>query len=146
MLDTEAALARALERAGLPPDGPGAAVTAAAQTGGFDADELGRLAASAGNPVPALVRALTAKVPAEAAARPTPALGRQAAHDLARCRDTSFMTEAESGRMKVRCPAGHRSHRVRRLSWQNRVRRLGTKVSLPRLAASLKSVAITTSV
>jgi 3-carboxy-cis,cis-muconate cycloisomerase len=63
MLDTEAAPARALERAGLAPDGAGAAVTAAAaQTGGFDADELGRLAASAGNPVPALVRAPPHKI------------------------------------------------------------------------------------
>jgi 3-carboxy-cis,cis-muconate cycloisomerase len=68
MLDTEAALARALERAGLAPAGAGAAVTAAASADNFDVDELGRLAADAGNPVPALVRALTARLPAEAAA------------------------------------------------------------------------------
>src|SRR5258708_356283 len=67
MLDTEAALARALERTGLAPAGTGAAVTEAARAGGFDADELGRAAAQTGNPVPALVRALTAAVPAEAA-------------------------------------------------------------------------------
>jgi 3-carboxy-cis,cis-muconate cycloisomerase len=67
MLDTEAALARALERAGLAAAGAGAAVTAVARPGGFDADELGRAAAQTGNPVPALVRALIAAVPAEAA-------------------------------------------------------------------------------
>jgi 3-carboxy-cis,cis-muconate cycloisomerase len=68
MLDTEAALARALERAGLAPVGAGAAVTSAARSESFDVDELARLAAREGNPVPALVRALSAKVPAEAAA------------------------------------------------------------------------------
>ena len=59
MLDTEAALARALEQAGLAAPGAGAAVTAAAQAGAFDAAELGRQAALTGNPVPALVRALS---------------------------------------------------------------------------------------
>jgi 3-carboxy-cis,cis-muconate cycloisomerase len=68
MLDTESALARALERAGLAPVGAGAAVTSAARSESFDVDELARLAAREGNPVPALVRALSAKVPAEAAA------------------------------------------------------------------------------
>jgi 3-carboxy-cis,cis-muconate cycloisomerase len=63
MLDAEAALARALEQAGLAPAGAGAAVTAAARAGRFDAAELGRQGAPAGNPVPALVRALTAAVP-----------------------------------------------------------------------------------
>jgi 3-carboxy-cis,cis-muconate cycloisomerase len=67
MLDTEAALARALERAGLAPDGAGAAVTAAALAGQFGAADLGRQAALTGNPVPALVRALTAAVPGWAA-------------------------------------------------------------------------------
>jgi 3-carboxy-cis,cis-muconate cycloisomerase len=67
MLETEAALARALERAGLAPPGAGAAVTSAARSG-FDVDELARLAAREGNPVPALVRALAARLPAEAAA------------------------------------------------------------------------------
>jgi 3-carboxy-cis,cis-muconate cycloisomerase len=66
MLDTEAALARALERAGLAPAGAGAAVTAAA-SGTFDAGALGRQAASTGNPVPGLVAALRKAVPAEAA-------------------------------------------------------------------------------
>ncbi len=42
MLDTEAALARAAERAGLAPAGAGAAVTAAADAGRFDAAALGR--------------------------------------------------------------------------------------------------------
>ena len=58
MLQTEAALARALERAGLAPAGAGAAVTEAARAGAIDAAELGRQAALTGNPVPALVRAL----------------------------------------------------------------------------------------
>jgi 3-carboxy-cis,cis-muconate cycloisomerase len=66
MLDTEAALARALERAGLAPAGAGAAVTAAA-AGTFDAGALGRQAALPGNPVPALVAALRKAVPATAA-------------------------------------------------------------------------------
>ena len=66
MLDTEAALARALERAGLAPAGAGAAVTAAA-AGTFDAGGLGRQAALSGNPVPALVAALRKAVPAEVA-------------------------------------------------------------------------------
>jgi 3-carboxy-cis,cis-muconate cycloisomerase len=68
MLDTEAALARALERAGLAPAGAGAAVTQAANAGTIDAADLGRRAALTGNPVPALVRALTRSVPAAAAA------------------------------------------------------------------------------
>jgi 3-carboxy-cis,cis-muconate cycloisomerase len=68
MLHTEAALARALERTGLAPAGAGAAVTEAANAGTIDAADLGRQAALTGNPVPALVRALTRSVPAEAAA------------------------------------------------------------------------------
>ncbi len=65
MLDTEAALARALERAGLAPAGTGAAVTAAA-AGAFDAGALGRQAALSGNPVPGLVAALRRAVPPDA--------------------------------------------------------------------------------
>jgi len=68
MLQTEAALARALERAGLAPAGAGAAVTEAANAGTIDAADLGRQAVLTGNPVPALVRALTRSVPAQAAA------------------------------------------------------------------------------
>jgi 3-carboxy-cis,cis-muconate cycloisomerase len=67
MLDTEAALARAAERAGLVPAGAGAAVTAAAVPGNFDLAELGALAARTGNPVPALSRALARQVPGPAA-------------------------------------------------------------------------------
>jgi 3-carboxy-cis,cis-muconate cycloisomerase len=67
MLDTEAGLARALDRAGLVSPGAGAAVTAAARADGFDVAEIGLQAAAAGNPVPALVRALTGRVPAFAA-------------------------------------------------------------------------------
>jgi 3-carboxy-cis,cis-muconate cycloisomerase len=63
MLDTEAALARALERAGLAVAGAGAAVTAAAHSVRVDTDDLGARAAATGNPVPALVRMLTAAVP-----------------------------------------------------------------------------------
>jgi 3-carboxy-cis,cis-muconate cycloisomerase len=68
MLDTEAALARALERAGLAADGAGAAVTAVAKAPNFDLAELGRQATRTGNPVPALVRALHAMLPGPAAA------------------------------------------------------------------------------
>ena len=63
MLDTEAALARALEQAGMAAPGAGAAVTAAARAEAFDPAELGRQAALTGNPVPALVRALTRMLP-----------------------------------------------------------------------------------
>jgi 3-carboxy-cis,cis-muconate cycloisomerase len=67
MLDTEAALARALERAGLAAAGAGAEVTAAARADRFDPAELGRQATRTGNPVPALVRALTSMLPDQAA-------------------------------------------------------------------------------
>jgi 3-carboxy-cis,cis-muconate cycloisomerase len=63
MLDTEAALARAVERAGLVTAGAGAAVTEAARAERFDAGEIGRAAVLIGNPVSALVRALSAAVP-----------------------------------------------------------------------------------
>jgi 3-carboxy-cis,cis-muconate cycloisomerase len=63
MLDTEAGLARALERAGLAPAGAGKAVTAAASAANFDPNELGGLAALTGNPVPGLARALARQVP-----------------------------------------------------------------------------------
>jgi len=67
MLDTEAALARAVERAGLAPAGSGAAVTAVADADFFDNGALGRAAAATGNPVPALVRTLTGLLPDSAA-------------------------------------------------------------------------------
>ena len=72
MLATEAALARALERAGLAPAGAGATVTAAAAdaaaaTGPFDPGALGRQAALPGYPVPGLVAALRKAVPPDAA-------------------------------------------------------------------------------
>jgi 3-carboxy-cis,cis-muconate cycloisomerase len=66
MLDAEAGLARALERAGMAPAGAGEAVTATAKAANFDADELGELAALTGNPVPGLARALARRVPAPA--------------------------------------------------------------------------------
>src|SRR5579862_6790872 len=67
MLDAEAGLARALERAGLAPAGSGQAVTNAAQAGHFRVDELGELAGLTGNPVPGLARALARMVPQPAA-------------------------------------------------------------------------------
>lgn len=62
MLDAEAGLARALERAGLAPAGAGGAVTRAARADGFDIAELGELSALTGNPVPGLARALAVRV------------------------------------------------------------------------------------
>ncbi len=67
MLDTEAALARAAERAGLAPAGSGAAVTAVARADLFVNANLSTAAASTGNPVPALVKTLTGLLPAESA-------------------------------------------------------------------------------
>src|SRR5260370_24087269 len=67
MLDAEAGLARALERAGLAPAGSGAAVTEVAQAGNFDAAELGELAALTGNPGPALAPGLARRGPQTAA-------------------------------------------------------------------------------
>ena len=67
LLDAEAGLARALERAGLAPAGAGAAVTAAARAENFDPNELGGLATLTGNPVPGLARALARQVPQTAA-------------------------------------------------------------------------------
>jgi len=67
MLDAEAGLARALERAGLAPAGSGEAVTAAARAADFEPGELGALAALTGNPVPGLARALARRVPQAAA-------------------------------------------------------------------------------
>jgi 3-carboxy-cis,cis-muconate cycloisomerase len=63
MLDTEAALARALEQAGMAAPGAGAAVTETARAEAFDPAELGRQAALTGNPVPGLVRELTRRLP-----------------------------------------------------------------------------------
>ncbi len=63
MLDTEAALARAVERAGLAPPGSGAAVTSAARAELFDATAIGRAGTAIGNPVQALVKALISALP-----------------------------------------------------------------------------------
>ena len=62
LLDAEAGLARALEKAGLAPPEAGAEVTAAARAENFDAAELGGLSALTGNPVPGLARALARRV------------------------------------------------------------------------------------
>src|SRR5215472_13110431 len=91
MLDAEAGLARAVERAGLAPAGAGAAVTEAARAERFDADEIGRAAVLIGNPVSALVRALSAAVPPEA---------REAVHRGATSQDiidTAIMLMARRG-------------------------------------------------
>jgi 3-carboxy-cis,cis-muconate cycloisomerase len=71
MLAAEAALARALERAGLAPAGAGAAVTRAADAADFGAADLAELRQAGGltgNPVPGLARVLSRKV-ADPAAR-----------------------------------------------------------------------------
>ncbi|MGH3210592.1 MAG: lyase family protein [Trebonia sp.] len=65
MLAAEAALARALERAGLAPAGAGAAVSRAADANSFGPAELadlGRATVLSGNPVPGLARVLTRRV------------------------------------------------------------------------------------
>jgi 3-carboxy-cis,cis-muconate cycloisomerase len=65
MLAAEAALARALERAGLAARGAGAAVTQAADAAGFgpaELAELSRATAVTGSPVPGLARVLTRRV------------------------------------------------------------------------------------
>ena len=65
MLAAEAALARALERAGQAPAGAGASVTAAADPASFGPAELAELARATtltGNPVPGLARVLSRRV------------------------------------------------------------------------------------
>ena len=62
MLDFEAALARALARAGVIPEESAAAIAAACRVHAFDAVALGQEAAAAGNPLIPLVKALTAQV------------------------------------------------------------------------------------
>jgi 3-carboxy-cis,cis-muconate cycloisomerase len=68
MLDTEAALARSLERASLAARGAGNQVTAIARADRFDIDQLASQSVLTGNPVPGLVRALSAMLPPQAAA------------------------------------------------------------------------------
>jgi 3-carboxy-cis,cis-muconate cycloisomerase len=66
LLDAEAGLARALERAGLAPPGAGAAVTGAAVAADLPADDLAEIARASdltGNPVPGLARVLSRRVP-----------------------------------------------------------------------------------
>ena len=70
LLDAEAGLARAVERAGRAPSGAGEAVTKAAVAADFSPAEVAEVARSAeltGNPVPGLARVLTRRVPAFAA-------------------------------------------------------------------------------
>jgi 3-carboxy-cis,cis-muconate cycloisomerase len=70
LLDAEAGLARACERAGLVAAGAGEAVTKAAVAAHFSAAELAEVAQSTeltGNPVPGLARVLARRVPGPAA-------------------------------------------------------------------------------
>jgi 3-carboxy-cis,cis-muconate cycloisomerase len=70
LLDAEAALARAVERARLAPEGAGEAVTKAAVAADFSAAEVAEVARSTeltGNPVPGLARVLARRVPGPAA-------------------------------------------------------------------------------
>ncbi len=72
MLDAEAGLARALERAGLAPAGAGAGGHRGGAGGQLSTGEIGELAALTGNPVPALARALARRVPAGRGRRRAP--------------------------------------------------------------------------
>jgi 3-carboxy-cis,cis-muconate cycloisomerase len=67
MLDAEAALAVAEARAGLIPAGEAEAIAECCNADRFDPEEIGREGRAAGNPVPALVKALTEAVPDDAA-------------------------------------------------------------------------------
>lgn len=67
MLDAEAAMAIAEARAGLIPAGEAEAIAECCDADRFDPEEIGREGRAAGNPVPALVRALTEAVPGDAA-------------------------------------------------------------------------------
>src|SRR5882672_7360148 len=67
MLDFEAALARALARAGLISGEEAQAIAGACRAGDFDVAALGQAAAAIGNPAEPLVRALTARVSGSAA-------------------------------------------------------------------------------
>jgi 3-carboxy-cis,cis-muconate cycloisomerase len=66
MLDTEAALAAAEAKAGVVPGAAAEAIAAACHAERFDLDALGREGRASANPVPALVKALTAELPEEA--------------------------------------------------------------------------------
>ena len=69
MLDFEAALARASERAGAGlPAGAAAAIAAECRAERFDVAQIGRDAAASGNPAVPVVRALAGRLPREAAA------------------------------------------------------------------------------
>ena len=69
MLDVEAALAHAQARAGLFPAAVADEIAHACRAEDFDIAALGRAATETGNPVPALVRSLTARLPEPAAAQ-----------------------------------------------------------------------------
>ena len=62
MLDADAALARAEARVGMTPHEAAAAIASCCEATRFDTEELGRDGRAEGNPVPPLVKALTAAV------------------------------------------------------------------------------------
>ena len=68
LLDVEAGLARALAHARIVPPSAAQAVSEAARADRFDLAALAEASSGAGNPVPALVKALLAQLPPEAAA------------------------------------------------------------------------------
>jgi 3-carboxy-cis,cis-muconate cycloisomerase len=69
MLDFEAALAHAAAASGVPlPDGAAERIAAECRAENFDAVALGRAAAASGNPAVPLVRALSERLPGDAAA------------------------------------------------------------------------------
>ncbi|HEX9039504.1 MAG TPA: lyase family protein [Trebonia sp.] len=118
MLAAEAALARALERAGLVPRGAGAAVTKAADTADFgpgELAELSRATAVTGTPVPGLARVLARRVtdPAARAAVHTGATGQDImdtaamllARDALGAAITDLTTAADAA---ARLASGHR--------------------------------------
>jgi 3-carboxy-cis,cis-muconate cycloisomerase len=114
LLDAEAGLARAVERAGLVPAGAGAAVTEAARAADFDLDQLGGLAALTGNPVPGLARELARRVPRSAARAVHRGATSQDIMDTAamllarRVIDAVLTALAEAGDAAARLAAEHR--------------------------------------
>jgi len=114
MLDAEAALARSLERAGLAAHGAGDQVSAVARAERFDVDQLGRQAMLTGNPVPGLVRALTALLPPQAAAAVHKGATSQDIMDCAAMLiarsvlDAVLADLAETAAAAARLAAGHR--------------------------------------
>jgi 3-carboxy-cis,cis-muconate cycloisomerase len=117
LLDVEAGLARALERAGLAPASTGAAVTRAAVAADWSADELAEVARASeltGNPVPGLARVLARRVPGSAA----PAVHRGAtSQDIM---DTAAMLLARRATQVIRRDLLTAAQAAQRLAGANR--------------------------